>query len=178
MIALCFDTETTGLIDNHTIKLENQPRVIEWYSQLIDLDEGLVIEELELLIRPPDKLPDITPKLTGITDEMLAGCPAFAEVADRIRRAVEGAPLAIAHNASYDTEIINMEFERLGQPRLDWPRVICTVEQTIGLRGYRLTLSNLHIELLGAGFPEAHRARKDVEALVRCVVVMRKAGWL
>lgn len=177
MIALVFDTETTGLIDNRTIKLASQPHVIEFMSQLVDLDGGHVGSETELLIRPPEPLPEKIVKITGITDEMLVGAPSFSDVATVIRTAIESAPLVIAHNASFDAEMLDIEFDRLGQ-KIAWPRLICTVEQTVHLRGYRMTLTQLHSFLIGGGHAEAHRARSDVEALVRCIVEMRKRGWL
>jgi hypothetical protein len=50
------------------------------------------------------------------------------------------------------------------------------VECTEHFYGYRLSLTNLHKHLFNEGFPEAHRARNDVEALCRCVVKLIEMG--
>ena len=39
MKAFIFDTETTGLVKNRTIKLDDQPEVIEFYGALVDLSK-------------------------------------------------------------------------------------------------------------------------------------------
>jgi hypothetical protein len=71
-------------------------------------------------------------------------------------------------------EMVDIEFERLGR-KAPWPpRKVCTVEATVHLLGYRLSLQNLHKHLFGENFDEAHRAKVDVEALVRCCVELRK----
>lgn len=176
--ALVFDTETTGLIDNGTLALARQPEVIEFYGCVVDLDTGELIDEVDHLIRPARMpLPHKIVNITGITDEMLEGKPAFAWVADEIFELIERSPMAIAHNASYDQEILDFEARRLSRT-IKWPRLVCTVEQTVAIKGVRLSLSDLHQELFGEAFEGAHRAREDVAALVRCVVELDKRGWL
>jgi DNA polymerase III alpha subunit (gram-positive type) len=83
----------------------------------------------------------------------------------------------IAHNASFDQEAINIEANRLGRI-IKWPTCRCSVEQTIHLKGKRLTLGALHEHLFGARFDDAHRARADVMALVRCCCELHKRGEL
>lgn len=41
-----------------------------------------------------------------------------------------------------------------------------------------MSLTNLHIELFGMTFPEAHRAKQDVLALIRCASEMRRREWI
>jgi hypothetical protein len=61
---------------------------------------------------------------------------------------------------------------------IKWPRLICTVEQSMPLRGYRLSLTDLYAALDLGKFEGAHRARNDVEALVECVVAMKNGDYL
>jgi hypothetical protein len=56
--------------------------------------------------------------------------------------------------------------------------VICTIEQSVHYTGYRMNLGDLHQHLLGEKFSGAHRAREDVEALLRVCVEMRLRGDL
>lgn len=169
MRALVLDTETTALIDNHTLPLDKLPEVIEFVGILVDLKTAKVLDLQETLVKPKKKVSAEVTAITTITNEMLAKAPTFAHVADSIAATIESAPLIIAHNASYDKEVLDIEFERMGR-KIKWPRVICTVEQTIHLKGFRLGLSALHELLFGEKFEGAHRARVDVEALVRCCV--------
>lgn len=180
MKALILDTETTGLINNHSIALDRQPEVIEFYACIADLKTGKVGKKLHTLIKP-SKYP-MSPKVieetkTKITNDMLRSAPPFAKVAGEIKKMVEAAPVVIAHNVSFDREMLDIEYERLDQT-LQWPRCICTVEQTIHIKGYRLSLTNLHIQLFDRAFKEAHRAEADVGALRKCCVELFKRGML
>lgn len=186
MKALVIDTETTGLIDNRSVALDKLPEVIEYCGLLVDFaKKGRVLGSLDTLIRPRTDLgiaiggrgDKTTTQITGLTSDDLKSAPAFAEVADKIAHQIETSPVVIAQNASFDREVIDVEFERLGR-KIEWPRLICTVEQTIHLKGHRLNLGDLHELLTGERFPGAHRARVDTEALVRCCVALFKRGDL
>lgn len=180
MKALLFDTETTGLIANGTVKLDKQPHIIEFYGCIADLKKGKVLSEVDTLIRPPKEelvTEEIT-KITGIKWEQLKDAPTIDKVAGDIFKTLERAPILIGHNASFDREMIDIEAKRLNV-KMKWPkRVICTVEQTIHLKGFRLSLSNLHEHLFGEKFEGAHRAKVDVMALLRCCKELFKKGML
>lgn len=187
MRALLMDTETTGLVENRSVGLDRLPEVIEFYGVLADLGKPRRprIRELEHLIRPARALSDVPGRkggrtitqITGITNAMLEEVPRFGEVAVGIFAFIKEAPVIIAQNASFDVEMLDIEAERLGT-KIEWPPVLCTVEQTVHYRGYRLTLGDLHEHLLGERFPGAHRARADTEALLRICLEMRKRGDL
>ena len=194
MLAVIFDTETTGLTKNRTVKLEMQPEIIEIYATLYDLKKGKKVKELRpfrkmpkaeahfgYLIKPTKALLDkplpgdkktIT-QITGITNKDLENAPPFTEVSGQIFSFLKQAPVVIAHNASFDREMIDIEAERI-KHTVEWPKVLCTVEQTIHMKGFRLSLSNLHQELFNEPFAGAHRAKIDVMALVRCCVELAK----
>lgn len=185
MKALLFDTETTGLVRNRTLKLEQQPEVIEFYSCLANLKTGKFLkkDEFHTFIKPSKPLSDapnpgdkktIT-QITGITNEMLANAPSFKDVSKKIIKSLSSAPIVIAHNASFDRDMIEIEAERIGV-ELKWPKIICTVEQTIHMKGYRLSMSALYLELFNEPFIGAHRANVDVAALLRCCVELHKRG--
>jgi DNA polymerase III epsilon subunit-like protein len=177
-LAICLDTETTDLSPNRTMRDDRRPRIIEFYGCLVDLDcDQPPLEELELLIDPLIPLPEKIVKITHIAPEMLLGKPCFKDVAVQIRNFLQDAPLIIAHNASFDKEVLDIELERARVP-IKWPPVLCTVEETIFLKGMRLTLSNLHEHLFGEKFKDAHRARSDVMALVRVARELRRRGLL
>jgi len=177
MTFLCLDTETTNLLSTRLLPLDKQPEIIEFFGGVISPELDDPIQEGEWLIKPRLPISDEITKITGIDDAMVKDAPAFAQVAPQIKILIEGATCVIAHNASFDREMIDIEFERIGQ-KIAWPAVVCTVEQTIHLVGHRLTLTALYEYLFSERFPEAHRARNDVMALARCVRELWKRGEL
>ncbi len=178
MNILCFDTETTGLINNYSKKLDMQPEVIEFAAQLVDLDTGKTISQYDELFKPTKKLPEIITKITGYTDEMLSSKPYIHTKIEEIANIISTADAVVAHNFSFDKAMINFEMERY-QEKIIWPQICrCTVEQTIHIRGYRLKLRELHEYLFGSVFADAHHASNDVDALVKCVIELNKRGML
>lgn len=178
MIVTAFDTETTNLINSGMVPIDKQPEIIEFYGCRVDLTTGEVLAEVDELIKPRRPLTPETTRITGIKEADLADRSPFAAFADPIAALLEGSPGVMAHNLSFDMEMTALEFGRLGRI-LAWPRrKLCTVERTVHLRGHRMTLTHLHEHLFGEGFPDAHRARVDVQAMVRCAVELHKRGEL
>jgi DNA polymerase-3 subunit alpha len=185
MLALLFDTETNGLIDNRALRLDKQPEIFEWYSCLVDLSVdqpgapgmGTLVEELEFMCKPKRKLLKEVINVTGVTDEMLADKLPFSNYADQVRAALAKPQATIGHNINHDVECTEIEFERLGQ-RIEWRGKICTVEATVYLKGYRLKLMQLYELLFGEPFADAHRARNDVQALRRVTVELYRRDML
>jgi DNA polymerase-3 subunit epsilon len=183
--ALIFDTETTGLPKNRTIKLDKQPDIIEFYGQMVNLKTGKIGPKWGTLIKPRKPLSDTLgpgekktiSQITGITNEMLKDAPSFKDVSKQIVKMIRNSPVVIAHNLSFDAEMIDIELERL-KIALEWPRKICTVEATIAMKGFRLNLTKLHLELFGKEFEDAHRAKGDVDALTPCCIELFKRGIL
>ncbi len=170
-IVTIFDSETTGLFSSALTEDKHKPELIEFYAVKMDIDTKTVIKEYEFLCKPQRKISAESVKITGITDQMVKDAQSFASHVSEIRDALENTDAVIAHNLSYDKEMIDTEMERCGM-LLKWPRLICTVEETIPIRGYRLSLTEMHKELTGMAFDGAHRARQDVEALKRCVEIL------
>ena len=174
---LIFDTETTGLIENMTTRFDKQPEVVEFCGIHIN-EKGKVLEEMDQLIKPSIPITEEITRLNGIDNDMLKDKLYFVGYAAAIRDMIERASMVIAHNAAFDCDMLNLEFKKLKMTPIAWPRIICTVEQTLHIKGYRLTLSDLHEYLFKKKFEGAHRARADVEALARCVVALKKRGEL
>lgn len=177
MIALIMDTETSGLISNHSIKLDKQPEVIEYFSVLTNLATGERLREFETLIKPRNPVSEEITDITGIDNEMLKDAQSFELLAPAIKADIESAETVIAQNMSFDAEMIDTEFERLGL-KVNWPRKLCTVEATVHLKGYRLKQMALYELLFNETFKDAHRARPDCEALERICVELFKRGEL
>src|SRR5256886_14814041 len=65
------------------------------------LEGGIVHLAYDALLDPGMPVPTAVARLTGITGQMVAGCPQFADVAPRLGRVLEDA-IFVAHNARFD----------------------------------------------------------------------------
>lgn len=172
---LIFDTETTNLIHNSLQPLDKQPRIIEFFGMVLDDTDWSEISILHKFFNPGIVISEEVVKITGVTNARLAHEPSFSKEASLIKAFINSAHVVVAHNLSYDKSVIDFELRRLGES-LEWPAGICTVEATEHLKGYRLSLTNLHTELFGVPFEKAHSAEHDVRALARCYIELVKRG--
>jgi DNA polymerase-3 subunit epsilon len=177
MIVCVFDTETDGLINTLAVRLERQPEILSLYTQMVDLDNGTLGDVGNYLFKPSKPIPEDMTKIHGITNEMVKDAPPFRKLAPLIKQELSRPEMCIAHHATFDRDMINIEMQRAGIV-MDWPRLICTVEQTIWLQSYRLSLTNLYKELFGLDFEEKHSASGDVTALTKCCIELRRREWL
>jgi len=178
MIAAIFDCETTGLVKNSLVPLEQQPRIIELFLCLVDSETGDTLSEIEFFCDPGVEIEPIITRITGIKPEQLKGEKPFIHYAQKVAGMIGAADAVVAHNLSFDMALVSFEMQR-SEVELKWPdRLICTVEQTEWMKSHRLNLSALHEELFGEPFSGAHRARVDVEALTRCFLELVKRGEL
>lgn len=152
------DVETTGA--NPV-----EDRVTE--IAILRIEDGELVERWSTLVNPGRTIPPNIQSLVGITDEMVAGAPPFAEVADKVR-ALFADCIFVAHNARFDYGFIKNEFLRLGQT-FEAP-VLCTVKLSRALypQHHRHGLDAL-IERHGLVCSARHRALGDTEALFQFV---------
>ncbi len=86
---------------------------------------GTIVDCWESLINPRRPIPPSVTRLTDITDAMVADAPTFAQLADELRGALEGA-VFVAHNVSFDWRLLQAEYERCKGGRLHGD-VLCTL---------------------------------------------------
>lgn len=175
-----FDTETTGLLSPSLTKVELQPFITEIYA--IRLDENFnFVNEINTLVKPPIPIPEIVTKLTGITDDHVKDAPAFIEIYDSLCELFIGERELVAHNASFDVNVLRWELTRHNfELKFPWPIVhTCTVEKSYSIENRRLKLSDLHLLATGKEHSEkAHRAKEDVMALIRSYIWLKKEGYV
>jgi DNA polymerase III subunit epsilon len=91
----------------------------------VRLEGHQVVDEWSSLINPGCEIPGPIQVFTGISDEMVADAPRFAQVAALVLEKLQGA-LFVAHNARFDYSFLRAEFRRLG---VDFSaEVLCTVK--------------------------------------------------
>lgn len=136
---------------------------------------GSVVEEWQTLVDPQVRISSFIERLTGISNEMVADAPTFAEVADELRRRLDGV-IFVAHNARFDYGFVKSEFRRLGQPFA--APVLCTVKLSRRLypQFRRHNMDSL-IARHGLAPVERHRAMGDVAAMLEFFeTALREAG--
>jgi len=176
------DTETTGLLQPEANELRNQPYITEIYLVKLELNkrngEFTFIDELETFVRPPIPISEEITKITGITDAMLMDAPSFAQIYPKLCEFFLGETTFVAHNCSFDTGMLWCELARLEKEfKFPWPSdQQCTVELSMPLENKRLSLAKLHEKAFGAPHENAHRAKNDVMAMVRCYSWLVQSG--
>jgi len=163
------DTETTGLdsVHDHIIELgavrtDARLAVTQRFAQLVD---------------PGTPVPLYVQRLTGITDESLAGAPSFAD-AYRELRAFAGDATLVGQNLPFDLERLALEARRAGLPPLANP-TFDTLEAAL-LLFPELDRHALHLMAEHLGVPGgAHRALQDAEVTVALFTALcRRAAAL
>lgn len=169
MIAVAFDTETTGLTLPSAAPLVAQPRVIEVGG--VKFDEFGEIGRISQLIDPLCKIDKKITEITGLKNHDLKGKPSFAEFATELEKFFFGVDYLICHNASFDKAVLDYEFSRLGRAGALPTEVICTANEYEPVLGFRPRLVDLYLEVCGVPLPQTHRAMDDAVALYEILQV-------
>ena len=130
---------------------------------VIEVDGGEVSGEWSTLVNPGTAIPPAIQALTGITNDMVAGAPTFAELARGLHERLAGR-VVVAHNARFDYGFLRQAFEREGMRYA--ARTLCTVKLSRRLYpGHaRHNLDSL-IARHGLECRARHRALGDAEAV-------------
>ncbi len=118
------------------------------------LEGGTVHLAFDALLDPGIPVPAAVARLTGITDQMVAGCPRFADVAPRLGRVLEDA-IFVAHNARFDWGFLAGECAAAGVPAPQGAP-LCTIRLT---RRLVPELRHRRLEHVAAFFGVENRAR-------------------
>jgi DNA polymerase-3 subunit epsilon len=110
------DLETTGGNAAHH-------RITE--VAVVRVHDGELADEWSSLVNPECPIPAYIAQFTGISDDMVAGAPRFAEIAAEVLRKLQGA-VFVAHNARFDYSFLRSEFRRLDMPFS--AKTLCTVK--------------------------------------------------
>ena len=159
-VKVCFlDLETTGL-NKDTCK------IIEFAGKVTAIDKSNgallgIVDEYESFNDPEESIePEIT-RITGITDDIVAGHSIDWESVSRV---LNQADIIVAHNASFDRSFMD-RYLPLSQDKV-W---VCSVsdinwpERGFGARGQEILC------IWHGFYYESHRAMSDVVALIHLV---------
>lgn len=129
---------------------------------IVTHDGEKILDTYCTLVNPQRPIPRFIQSLTGITDDMVEGAPAFSEIAREVHEQLQG-KIFIAHNVNFDYSFVKHHLERWGYP-ID-ARKLCTVRLARkivpGLASY--SLGKL-CRSLGVEHKDHHRASGDAIA--------------
>lgn len=174
MIALFFDTETTGFKSKDFI-----PEIVQIGALLQDTDTKRVLSELNVIVQPKNPIPPVVTAIHGITDELAAAYgfkssyveALFAEIANQ-------ADIVVAHNIDFDLGIIadawpvasavlksKEQFCTMKQATdvIKLPKGVYHGKQSIGHKPPKLVEAYAHF-FDGKTFDNQHDAMSDVRA--------------
>lgn len=128
------------------------------------LRDGEVVDKYTSLVNPERDIPYHITALTGIDNEMVADAPLFEEIADKIEEFTKDA-IFVAHNVSFDYNVIRGEFRNLGQHYNR--KKLCTVRLSRKLIPGHLSYSLGRLcNTINIPHLNRHRAEGDVDATV------------
>ena len=128
-------------------------------------DGDKIVDEWHSLINPKREIPPFIIQMTGITNEMVADAPEFADVAEEIYTMLHD-KIFVAHNAGFDYGFIKSHLLENGYELKS--KKLCTVRLSRkifpGFKSY--SLGRL-CESLGVQIENRHRAAGDALATAK-----------
>jgi DNA polymerase-3 subunit epsilon len=130
---------------------------------VVRIQNGVLVEEWSSLVNPGCPISPYIEAFTGISSEMVADAPRFADIAATVLEKLRGA-VFIAHNARFDYAFLRSEFRKVG---VDYSaEVLCTVKLSRRLfPEYARHNLDVLIERHGLACSARHRALGDARVL-------------
>ncbi len=152
---IIFDVETTGL-------RTGVDRLTEIGA--VKYVDGAEKSRFQTFVDPERPIPQNIVELTGITDSMVAGAPKEGEAVRKFFEFCGEGSVLVAHNASFDTEVIRSACERNGieynYSHID--TLVLAQGLISGIKNYKLDTISNHFKLPKF---DHHRADEDAGAL-------------
>jgi DNA polymerase-3 subunit epsilon len=157
------DVETTG-------GQGEQHRITELAA--VKVRDGRVVDRFESLVNPQRTIPRGITRLTGITDEMVAGAPRFADLADDFE-AFMGDAIFVAHNVNFDYGFVSREYARLGRTFRHPKLCTCASMRKLYPGGESYSLAAL-CQRFDIALETHHRALCDAEAAAQLLLIVNE----
>ncbi len=137
---------------------------------IVLLENGEIVSRYQTLINPEINIPFNVTLIHGITNEMVANAPTFAEVSEEISNMTIDA-IFVAHSVQFDFGFVKKEFDEIG---LNYERRrLCTVRLSKrmlpDLKSHSLAGLCQHFSILNKS---THRALEDAEATAKIFQIL------
>jgi DNA polymerase III alpha subunit (gram-positive type) len=155
------------------------PRIFQ-LSWLITDQNGITLKEKNCLIKPDDFIiPNEMAERHGITTDVARKFGTNLNVVLlELLKDIQSAKAIVGHNINYDMKVICAEFYRLNYNFIyNEKKIYCTMKSGMFISEMNNKwpkLQELHKELFGHAFKEAHNAMSDVNATKVCFWEMVK----
>ena len=126
-----------------------------------------VLDRWSSLVRPLEMPPLRVQRMTGITPEMLADAPAWAEIDEQVQNLLDGATL-IGHNVQFDERFLEVQGITSAMPSID----TLPLAQIIDPAAASHRLGDL-CRRYGVDLQDGHRALADAEAARQVFLALR-----
>jgi DNA polymerase-3 subunit epsilon len=123
-------------------------------------------------IKPAVPIAPAAQAIHGISMEDLADCPGFGAYADEIAAVFAAADVIVGYNLSFDIDMLQAEYHRLGRPLLDLGGKKVVDAFRLWQQCEPRSLQHAHRRFVGDEFASAHSASADVAATGRVLVGM------
>ena len=120
-------------------------------------------ESKTMRINPGMHIPEASSEIHGIYDEDVKDCPTFGEVAEELKKTIEGSDLAGFNSNRFDVPMLVEEFLRAGQD-IDLSKCRLVDVQNIYHKLERRTLIAAYKYYCGKDLENAHSADADTRA--------------
>ena len=189
-----FDVETTGLPNNHNAPytdVRNWPRIVS-ICWVVD-SGGTTMDEFYSIVRPEGfVIPPDSSRIHGITTSQAeAEGVSLESVFAKLNSALSSLNMRrlVAHNMSFDKNVLLCELHRKNHPLIPSVRSICTVCTKESSTDYCAipgrygrhkwpTLEELYRKLFGSSPEGQHNAKFDVAATRNCYYELVRRGVL
>lgn len=154
---IALDLETTG-VDS------KKDKIIEFAA--VKIENGEVVDKLELLVNPEREIPLIAQAVTGISNAEVENQPVFEELKDQVQAFI-GDAIILGHNVQFDISFLKENGVQVSQKSLD----------TYGLSSIFFPAEkSLALEVLSERFQiehkYKHRALGDILATVELLKII------
>ena len=179
MLAIALDTETTGLLMPCCFHDDLQPRIIEIAAVLFDLESGDIVDEINEFVNPYTSIPRKIQSITGITNADVENAPGWVDLLGALEMIAQQSPHIIAHNAAFDRDVIEYNCQMFGRPNpLLNSKWSCTQVESQWMESKPIKMSVAYGHLFGDDLAQTHRAREDVDALMKIAISLYEMGGL
>lgn len=184
---LFFDVETTGLPRKHNgVYLYSSARIVQISWFITDIGGNLIKLQDRIICPSGYTIPEESVKIHRITNAraMTEGYP-IKDVLYEISRDIINIKTIVGHNLEFDMGCLEAELKRacIDTSFLKKKECICTMKSSTDycklqpiIKGkYKWPkLEELHERLFGSKFEDAHDAKVDVEATIKCFFELKK----
>lgn len=190
MIALFYDTETTGLpLWAEPSEDPRQPHIVQLAACLVDTESRETIASMDIIVRPGNwEIPDDMAAIHGITTERAKDTGISESLAVEMLLELWRNRTRVGHNQSFDARIVRIALmrhnEKIGRDPEQWKAgaAECTQAMStpiLNLKRQKSKTANLgeaYKHFTGNDLARAHNAMVDVQACMAVYFAIKDAA--